>query len=52
MAKLEELTAGSSVLGITPQEAVTIVAAEWYGNAVLNITYKDSRGTPNTMSIE
>ena len=48
MAKLEELTAGSSVLGIAPQEAVTIVAAQWYGNAVLDITYKDSRGTPGT----
>ena len=48
MARLEELTAGSIVLGIAPQEAVTIVAAQWYGNAVLDITYKDSRGNPGT----
>ncbi|MDD6180988.1 MAG: helicase-related protein [Desulfovibrionaceae bacterium] len=44
MARLEELVAGSSVLGILPREAVTVVAATWYGNAVLDLTYRDSRG--------
>lgn len=44
MARLENLTPGSSVLGIDPHEAVTIVAAQWYGSAVLEITYKNSIG--------
>lgn len=42
--RLEDITSGSLVLGIDPHEAVTIVAVQWYGNAVLNLTYKNSRG--------
>ena len=41
MAKLEEITVGSSVKGIISNEPVTIVAVQWYGNNVLEITYKD-----------
>jgi superfamily II DNA or RNA helicase len=44
MARLEEITVGSSVLGVAVREAVTIVAVKWFGTAVLDITYKDSRG--------
>lgn len=44
MVRLEELTVGSQVLGIDTQEAVTIVALQWYGNVVLSVTYKNSRG--------
>lgn len=44
MARLEDLTPGSSALGIEPQEAVTIVAVQWYGSTALDITYKNSRG--------
>lgn len=42
--RLEDITSGSLILGIDPHEAVTIVAVQWYGNAVLNLTYKNSRG--------
>lgn len=44
MAKLEEITVGSSVQGIIGNEPVTIVAVQWYGTTALEITYKDSRG--------
>ena len=44
MAKLEEITVGSSVKGIISNSTVTIVAVQWYGNNVLEITYKDSHG--------
>ena len=40
MVQLEKISAGDSVLGIDAQEPVTIVAVQWYGNAVLNITYR------------
>lgn len=32
MAKLEEITVGSSVKGIISNSTVTIVAVQWYGN--------------------
>ena len=44
MVQLEKISAGDSVLGIDTQEPVTIVAVQWYGNAVLNITYKNAKG--------
>ena len=44
MARLEEITVGSSVSGIVAQEAVTVVAVKSYGPSVLEITFKDSRG--------
>ncbi len=48
MAKLEELTVGSTVRGIAGNEPVSIVAVQWYGSNVLEITYKDTRGVPGT----
>ncbi|MDR3600343.1 MAG: helicase-related protein [Desulfosporosinus sp.] len=44
MARLEDITAGSSVVGIISKEPVSVVAVKWYGTAVLEITFKDSRG--------
>lgn len=46
MAKLEEITVGSSVLGIAGNEPVSIVAVQWYGTNVIEITYKSSKGIP------
>lgn len=43
MAQLESITVGTTVTGIT-KEPVTVVAAKWYGNAVLEITFKDGKG--------
>jgi hypothetical protein len=44
MARLEDITIGTSVTGIAGNVPVTIVAVKWYGNAVLEITFKDARG--------
>jgi hypothetical protein len=48
MAALEEITVGSSVIGIAGNESVTIVAVQWYGKNVIEITYKNSMGIPGT----
>ena len=44
MVQLEKIANGNSVLGIEAQGPVTIVAIKWYGNDVLNITYKNAKG--------
>ena len=43
MTKLEDITVGSSVKGIISNSTVTIVAVQWYGNNVLEITYLGRR---------
>ena len=48
MSKLEDITAGSTVKGIVGSEPVTIVAVQWYGTNVMEITYKDTKGVPGT----
>lgn len=44
MAKLEDLTVGSTVSGLVTNESVQIVAVKWYGSSVLEITYKTGKG--------
>jgi SNF2 family DNA or RNA helicase len=44
MARLEDITVGASVIGIAGNVPVTVVAVKWYGNAVLEVTFKDARG--------
>jgi superfamily II DNA or RNA helicase len=44
MAKLENITVGSNVLGIEGTGAVSIVAVQWYGTNVIEVTYKNSKG--------
>ena len=44
MARLEDITVGSSVLGIEGAGAVSIVAVQWYGTNVIEITYKNNKG--------
>lgn len=44
MARLEDITVGSKVKGLTNNEIASIVAVQWYGNAVLEVTFKDSKG--------
>ncbi len=41
---MEDLTVGSSVSGLVNNESVEIIAVKWYGNSVLNVTFKNSRG--------
>jgi SNF2 family DNA or RNA helicase len=44
MARLEDIIVGSSISGIAGNQLVNVVAVKWYGNAVLDITFKDSKG--------
>ncbi|WP_373069907.1 helicase-related protein [Gemmatimonas sp.] len=44
MARLEELTKGSRIRGISPAGPVTVIDAEWIGSDVLNLTYEDPAG--------
>ena len=46
MAKLEDITVGSHLTGIAGNEPVDVVAVQWYGNNVIEITYKNSKGVP------
>ena len=48
MAKLENITVGCTVKGIIGSEPVTIIAVQWYGSNVLEITYKDTHSLPGT----
>ena len=48
MARLEDVTVGSTIKGIIGDEPVSVVAVQWYGTNVLEITYKDTRGVPGT----
>ncbi len=44
MAKLEELTAGARMSGISPTGVATVVSAEWIGDQAMKLVYKDSSG--------
>jgi hypothetical protein len=48
MARLEDLTRGSTVKGILPGELVTVVDAQWHGSTCVELTYKDAAGRPHT----
>ena len=44
MARLEDITVDSKIQGLVTNETVEVVAAQWFGNDVVEVTYKDSRG--------
>lgn len=44
MARLEDLTQGATVRGVLPDRAVTVVDVKWYGDSVIDLTYKDTVG--------
>ena len=48
MAKLEDLTPKTIIKGIIPNQNVTVINAEWHGNDVVELTYKDIQGQPHT----
>ena len=48
MAKLEDITIGSHLIGIAGNEPVNIIAIQWYGNNVIEITYKNNAGVLGT----
>jgi SNF2 family DNA or RNA helicase len=44
MTKLENITKGSHVEGLVPNQPVEIIDAQWHGNEVIEVTFKDARG--------
>jgi SNF2 family DNA or RNA helicase len=44
MVKLEELTPDTIVRGILPNDSITVLSVKWFGNDVVELTYKDSKG--------
>lgn len=44
MARLENITAGCKVTGLVNSEAVNIIAVQWHGSSVLEVTYSDDSG--------
>ena len=48
MVKLEELTRGSMINGILPNQSITVIEAKWHGAEVVELTYKDTNGQPYT----
>ena len=44
MSQLEDVTIGCQVNGLVTRDTVTVVAVQWYGNAVLEVTFKNSKG--------
>lgn len=51
MARLEDVTVGCHLTGIVGSEPVNVVAVQWYGTNVIEITYKNSRGVPGTQML-
>ena len=48
MVKLEDITVGSHLIGIAGNDPVSIIAIQWYGTNVVEITYKNNAGVPGT----
>jgi hypothetical protein len=44
MARLEELTIGTSVRGIRPDAAVSVVSVAWFGSDAIELTFKTPTG--------
>ena len=44
MARLEEITVGSTVVGIIHSSPVEVVGIKWFGDAALEVTFKKPSG--------
>ena len=44
MARLEDITVGSSVAGIAGGASVDIVAVKWHGTNAMTVTFKSANG--------
>ena len=44
MARLEDLTIGSVVTGLLPNEPITVVSTKWYGSTCIDVIYKTNTG--------
>ncbi|MBC7252726.1 MAG: DUF3883 domain-containing protein [Actinobacteria bacterium] len=49
MAKLEEITVGATLTGVTPGGPVTVVGLKWIGTVAVELTYKDASGRPGNI---
>lgn len=47
MTKLENITKGSYLNGVIPNQIVEVIDAVWHGSDVIEITFKDNLGNPN-----
>ncbi len=47
MTKLENITKGTYLAGIMPNQTVEVIDAVWHGSDVIEITFKDALGNPN-----
>ncbi len=44
MVRLEDISRGAIVEGVSPNSAVTVMDVQWHGSDVVELTYKDSAG--------
>ena len=44
MTRLEDLKQGAIINGILPNQQVTVVNVNWFGTAVIELTYRDASG--------
>ena len=44
MARLENITPGTSIKGILPDRLVSVLSVRWFGSEALELTYKDPAG--------
>lgn len=49
MTRLEDVKAGTLVEGITPSGAVEIASVEWYGDAAIQVIYRDGSSVKNRL---
>lgn len=47
MTKLENITKGTYLDGVIPNQMVEVIDAVWHGSDVIEITFKDGQGNPN-----
>lgn len=45
--KLENITKGTYLSGVMPNQTVEVIDAVWHGSDVIEITFKDALGNPN-----
>src|SRR6266545_2636504 len=51
MAHLEDLKPGAAVRGILPDVLVTVLGAKWFGDNVIELTFKDAAGRPGNQLV-
>ena len=44
MTRLEDLQPTAAVLGVLPDQVVTVVSVQWFGSEALELTYKGATG--------